>query len=91
MKRMAILLALIIVLLLAGRALAMSSENFRLDWFPPLTGSGGTASSSNYITNFTVGQNAIGFTYGTQYDGCLGYWCHILQYRLHLPLVRRDG
>ncbi len=38
MKRIAILLALAVVLLLAGRVLAMSSANYRLDWFVPLTG-----------------------------------------------------
>lgn len=95
MKRTAILLALAVVLLLAGRALAMSSANFRLDWFVPLTGGGGgPAQSTNYAVNFTVGQSAIGASASTNYGGCLGYWCGITeavggQYRIYLPLVMR--
>ena len=49
----------------------MSSANYRLDWFVPLTGSGGAASSANYAANFTVGQTAIGGSTSTNYEGCL--------------------
>ncbi|MGB9723963.1 MAG: hypothetical protein ACP5OO_08950 [Chloroflexia bacterium] len=95
MKRTAILLVLAVFLLLAGRALAMSSENFRLDWFVPLTGGGGEpAGSANYAVNFTVGQSAIGGASSPSYGGCLGYWCGVTgavggQYRIYLPLVMR--
>jgi hypothetical protein len=91
MRRIAILLTLAALLLLAGRALAMSSEHYRLDWFTPLTGSGGAASSTNYAVNFTVGQSVIGSFSGTNYSGCLGYWCGAAaQYRVYLPLVLRN-
>lgn len=90
MKRTVILLALVL-LLLTGRALAMQSEHYRLDWFTPLTGSGGTANSTHYVVNFTVGQSAIGTFTGANYRGCLGYWCGAGgEYRIYLPLVLRN-
>ncbi len=92
MKRTAVLLALVILLLLAGHTLAMSSTNYRLDWFVPLTGGGGgPVSSTHYAVNFTVGQSVIGSFSGTNYSGCLGYWCGAAgQYRVYLPLVLRN-
>jgi hypothetical protein len=83
--------ALLFVLLLSGLALAMSSTNYTLDWFTPLTGSGGSASSTNYAVDFTVGQSAIGTSSSTNYGGCLGYWCGAAAaYKVCLPLLLRD-
>ena len=83
--------ALLCGLLLTGVTLAMSSTNYRLDWFTPLTGSGGAASSTNYAVNFTVGQSAIGTSASTNYGGCLGYWCGgAVEYKVYLPLVLRN-
>ncbi len=91
-KTLVVLLCLLCVLLLAGRALAMQSEHYRLDWFTPLTGSGGAASSAHYAVNFTVGQSAIGMASSTNYGGCLGYWCGAAApYRVYLPLVLRNS
>ncbi len=92
MKRTAMLLALLGTLLLAGVALAMSSTNYRLDWFTPLTGGGGgAASSTNYAINFTVGQSATGASSSTNYGSCLGYWCGAdVEYKIYLPLVLRN-
>lgn len=92
MRRIAILLTLAVLLLLAGRALAMESEHYRLDWFTPLTGGGGgPAQSAHYAINFTVGQSVIGKASGTNYGGCLGFWCGAAgQYRIYLPLVLRN-
>ena len=92
MKRKTILLALLIIfLLLTSSALAMSSTNYKLDWFVPLTGSGGSEmSSTNYKAYVTVGQTAIGASASTNYGACLGYWCGQLSGgRLHLPLIMR--
>ncbi len=91
MRRVTIILVLLALLLLAGRVLAMSSTNYRLDWFTPLTSSGGAAGSAHYAVNFTVGQTAIGTASSTNYGGCLGYWCGAApQYRIYLPLVLRN-
>ncbi|MGD2178948.1 MAG: hypothetical protein PVG71_14135 [Anaerolineae bacterium] len=82
--------ALLCGVLLAGVALAMGSDNYRLDWFTPLTGSGGSASSTNYAVNLTVGQSAIGASASTSYGTCLGYWCGAAEYRVFLPLILRN-
>ena len=92
MKRIALFLTLAAFLLLAGRARAMSSDHYRLDWFVPLTGGGGgLAGSAHYAVNFTVGQSAIGTSSNT-YRACLGYWCGAVaaRYRVYLPLVLRN-
>ena len=91
MKRKAILLTLLILLLLAHTVQAMSSTNFKLDWFTPLTSNGGgPASSAQYAANYTIGQTAIGATSSTNYGIHVGYWYAILpNFRIRLPLVIR--
>ena len=70
-----ITLIVIVLLLLGGSALAMSSANYALDWFVPLTGAGGGAvSSANYAADFTVGQVVIGAASSANYTAGLGYW-----------------
>ncbi len=90
----AILIAILVVfLLLTGSVLAMSSTNYQLNWFTPLTGGGGgAASSTNYAANFTVGQSAIGASAGTTYNACLGYWCgnSNSKYTVYLPLTLKN-
>ena len=91
MKRTTILLAVIALLLLAGSALAMRSNNYWLDWFTPLTGGGGgPTSSTNYAANFTVGQTATGLSSSTNYEAGLGYWYGTAgAHKIYLPLVMR--
>jgi hypothetical protein len=83
--------ALLCGLLLAGAALAMDSSNYALDWFTPLTGSGGgAANSTNYAINLTVGQSAVGASDSANYAACLGYWCGAaVEHSIYLPLVLR--
>ena len=89
MKRKTILFTLLLVLLLVHGVQAMSSANFALDWFTPLTsGGGGPASSANYTDNITVGQTVIGASSSTNYSTGLGYWYGFgLQYQVRLPIV----
>lgn len=72
----------------------MESENYRLDWFTPLTGGGGgPASSAHYAVNLTVGQAAIGSSDSTHYWVGLGYWYGVdvdVGHRIYLPLVLRN-
>ncbi len=91
MKRILILLSLVVLLSLADSALAMSSNNYRLDWFTPLTGSGGPTSSANYATSMTVGQTVIGATSSTNYGVGMGYWygANVCWHCLYLPLIMR--
>ena len=88
MKRTLMLLMLIGLLLFAGRALAMSSTSYRLDWFTPLTtGGGGAATSAHYAVNLSIGQTAYNPSASTHYRAGLGYWAGIVSYRVYLPLV----
>ncbi len=91
-KRFLLTLALILIaLILAQSVLAMSSAHFRLDWFVPLTGSGGPASSAHFAMNFTVGQTALGASSSTHVQADLGYWYGVdAQRRIYLPLVLKS-
>ncbi len=94
MKHKLILLALGVSLVLAGSTLAMSSTNYRLDWFVPMTGSGGPASSAHYAANLTVGQTVSGGSSSAHYGMGLGYWYGLDQAtpetpHLYLPIVVR--
>ena len=90
-KRRAILLILAALLVLAHTALAMSSASYRLDWFTPLTsGGGGSASSTHYAADLTVGQVAIATSFSSHYGVGLGYWYGLIEwFQTHLPLVLR--
>jgi hypothetical protein len=93
MKWITTLLILIILLLWAGSALAMSSTNYRLDWFTPMTGGGGgLASSAHYTANLTVGQTVVGASISEHYGSGQGYWYGLLSefIRNFLPQVLRN-
>lgn len=89
----AILATLIVLLLFAASAFAMSSANYRLDWYVQLSGGGGgPASSTSYATNFTVGQTAAGQPSSTSYRAGLGYWYGAdVRYTIYLPLVFKNA
>ncbi len=85
------LLALVAMALALG-AVAMTSSNYRLDWFTPGTsGGGGTSTSANYVAHFTVGQTAIGTMSSSNYQVNLGYWYGLVRiFRRFLPVVMED-
>ncbi len=89
-KTTVLVITVLCSLLLVAQAMAMSSTNYRLDWFVPLSGTGGSSSSTNYAVNFTVGQTAIGSSTSSTYKGCLGYWCGLIDWRLFLPLILKN-
>jgi len=89
-KRLVMLLmVLLCTLWLAQVTLAMSSTNYKLDWFTPLTsGGGGAAGSTNYAIDLTVGQAAIGASSSANYAAGLGYWYGVgQQFMAYLPIV----
>ncbi len=97
MKRIILnlLLLLALLLVLASNVDAMTSTNYRLDWFNPLTGAGGgPMSSPNFRADVTVGQTAIGTESSMNYRVGLGFWygattCYLLPCKLSLPLIMR--
>jgi hypothetical protein len=78
MKLRILLLTIVLLLLLVHGADGMSSANYRLDWFTPLTGSGGPASSAAYSINFTVGQTASHTSSSPLYRIQTGYWAGVI-------------
>lgn len=92
MKRLLIvLLALAAVLSISEGVLAMSSANYRLDWFTPGTSNGGgTLASSQYVLDVTIGQTAIGQMSSPGHRASLGYWYELVRaFRAFLPAVMR--
>ena len=92
MKRVALPLILLICLLIVGSALAGSSENYRIDWFTPMTSNGGgTVSSANYTVSFSVGQSVIGSSSSEDHEVCTGFWCEVASaLKLYLPLLHKN-
>jgi hypothetical protein len=88
MKRTTFICALLALILLSVKLLAMSSPNYRLDWFTPMTtGGGGAAASAQYAINLSVGQTAIGGSNSASYRSSLGYWPGIMSSRAYLPII----
>ena len=88
-KWITLLTVALLVLLLAGNVLAMSSSGYALEWYVPVTGGGGgEASSANYAVNFTVGQSVIGTSSSASYSTGLGYWYGLLkEWLISLPII----
>jgi len=84
-----VLLALLLLLLLPSSGIAMNSANYRLDWFAPMTGTGGASSSPNYSLNLTVGQTVTGPESSPGYAVNLGFWQDWGALPLYLPFVVR--
>ena len=86
-----VLLGLLGLLATGEEAAAMTSANYRMDWFTPLTtGGGGSSSSANYAVNITVGQTISGAASSTDYKIGLGYWYSGAGPNfIYLPLILR--
>jgi hypothetical protein len=86
---LSVLLLLLLMVVLVQSAAAMVSTNYRVEWFVPLSGGGGAASSTNYMVNITVGQTAIGSSTSTNYTTGMGFWSAVWNWLVHLPLIVR--
>lgn len=91
--RVAFMLWLAAGLLLVIGVQAMSSANYRIDWFTPLTsGGGGPASSAHYAANLTIGQTVVGQADSANYQAGLGYWYGMepgTGWHVYLPVIVR--
>lgn len=92
MKINTVLLLLVILLaalIFTQGVSAMDSDHFLLNWRTPLnTAGGGSAASSHYQTNLTIGQTVIQASSSTSYQAKMGIWAGILRrWFQHLPLI----
>lgn len=79
---------LALVLVVAQVAQAMSSANYRLDWFAPLTASGGASASANYGLKISIGQTVSQPSASSNYKAQMGYWAGAIDpYAIQLPLI----
>ncbi len=81
-------LGVVVLLLAAQAALAVSNGTFDLSWhalFP-----GGLTSGGAYTMNSAIGQPAAGTSGGSGYELCAGFLCGA-EYETHVfvPLVKR--
>jgi hypothetical protein len=85
-----LVLALVMVLVLATGALAMSSSNYRINWMVPLSGGGGAGSSANYAVKLTLGQTVVQSGTSAGYQATLGFWSISAQQSpVFLPVIKR--
>jgi hypothetical protein len=83
------------VLLLTQAAAAMSSTNYRLDWFIPLSsGGGGHASSNNYAIDYSIGQTVAQTSASANYDLHMGFWQQFVEHfgvliKVWLPMTAK--
>ena len=96
-RALILLIGLLCAVLLTSNVLAMSSSNYILDWFTPLTGGGGgEAASDNYAVNLTIGQTITGASGSSQVNAGLGYWrggtgpVGEYSWHVYLPLIMRN-
>ena len=90
-KMIGICLCLALLLLLAGGVTAMQSENYRLDWYVPLSGVGiERMTSPGYAVDVTLGQIAGAKPSYPTMRLDLGYWPGAgNNYSDYLPVLRR--
>ncbi len=89
MKATVLFLITVVALVLYGSqtAWSMSSANYAMEWYLPLTGggSGEQAVSTNYGVEVTYGQTARGLATDTNSAVELGYWYGILGLEKKFP------
>jgi hypothetical protein len=82
-----ILISLLLCVLIVETVYAMESSNYRVDWNNLLSGSGGTANSSDYQANITIGQTASKTSSSANYQAQLGYWAGMPVYIQFVPRI----
>ena len=72
-KALRLVIGFLCCLFLGGMALAISSDNYRIDW-DVIAGGGGEASSASHTMRSTIGQAAIGPSSSANFQLGAGYW-----------------
>ena len=95
-KWLIIIAVLAVLLVVAQVAQAMASASYRLDWFTPLTASGGASASASYKMDISIGQTVSQTSASSGYKAQMGYWAGVpntstepLDHFIHLPLVEK--
>jgi len=85
-----LVLAVGLVLIVAGMALAQTGGGYDLSW--SVVGSGGGPSEgADYTVDGTIGQSAAGELSGGAYRLAGGFWAGVAEwFRLHLPAVFKN-
>jgi len=80
----------LLVITLAGTALASSGGDYLLDWYT-IDGGGGTSTGGDYSISGTIGQADAGPMSGGDYAVSGGFWGRFVGwlYNLFLPLIMR--
>ncbi len=91
MKRLLSIMLLVIFLLVLSYPAAASPAATHMDWYIPMTTSGGgPASSPHFTVNMSIGQSVIGSSGSGNFKLDLGYWSGLgYLYRLFLSLLYR--
>jgi hypothetical protein len=82
-------------LLLGGMALAMFSDNYRIDWDVIASG-GGLASSASHTMRGTIGQAVVGAMDSANYRLGAGYWYGVRApapppaCKIYLPIILKS-
>ena len=82
----------VLVIGVVAVASAMSSPDYRLDWYVNISGAGGGRSSSTqYTADFTIGQNAAFTASSPNINAGIGYWAAFpFRTTLFLPAVMQN-
>ena len=94
-KALRLVIGFLCCFLLGGMALAMSSDNYRIDW-DVIAGGGVPASSASYTLRSTMGQAAIGSSSSASFQLGAGYWYGVgvpappPAYKICLPIILKN-
>lgn len=89
-KALRLIIGFLCCLLLGSMALAMSSDNYAIDW-DVIAGGGGPASSASYTLRSIIGQAAIGSSSSANFQLGAGYWYGVrVRYKIYLPIILKS-
>jgi hypothetical protein len=91
MRRIAVLLTLVALVLLAGAVLALAPPPApRIDWWV-ISAGGGHAEAGAYALDGTIGQAVVGRVDNPTYELCAGFRCGVtVIHKTYLPLIRKS-
>ena len=83
-------LAVFLIILVVGVAVAARSASFTINWQVLSGGGAPAASTGNVSLNGSLGQTAIGSSSSASYSLNAGYWLKAPGYKILLPVVMKN-